>query len=216
MLDVDAEAAECPATKRVLELWTLMLERPEIWRVSDGDVSCMLELRELATAEEMRGRGVGLQLALAAREVAADVGAPAYKIDCTSQYRFEFGAGTRVPTSCRRAHTPVSTNTSCFVLCKARLGCFSSKIAEKIGMKKVFSVQYASLLGESGKPIFQPPRPHVEVGVRGPCPVLTQRGRHVLKRYLRRRPSTLKNSVRTASTNSEANFEERRTPAQAR
>ncbi|XP_034239108.1 uncharacterized protein LOC117644031 [Thrips palmi] len=123
----DAEAADCPATKRVLELWTMMLERPEIWRVSDGDVRCMLELRELATSEDMRGRGVGLQLALAAREVAADVGAPAYKIDCTSQY--------------------------------------SANIAQKLGMKKVFSVPYASHLGEGGKPIFTPPCPHVEAAV---------------------------------------------------
>jgi GNAT superfamily N-acetyltransferase len=63
-----------------------MLERPEVW--GDPELGCMLELRELATDRAVRGHGVGLQLALASREVAADVGAPAFKIDCTSHYRF--------------------------------------------------------------------------------------------------------------------------------
>ncbi|KAK3926782.1 Dopamine N-acetyltransferase [Frankliniella fusca] len=82
-----AEQVDCPATRRVLELWSMMLERPEIWSGQDPEGSCMLELRELASDKAVRGLGVGLQLALAAREVAADVGACAYKIDCTSQYR---------------------------------------------------------------------------------------------------------------------------------
>lgn len=122
-----AEQADCPATRRVLELWSLMLERPEIWSGQDPEGCCMLELRELATDQAVRGLGVGLQLALAAREVAADVGAPAYKIDCTSQY--------------------------------------SGKIAEKLGMKKVFSLKYADFLDSDGKPMFQPPCPHVEAAV---------------------------------------------------
>ncbi|KAE8751525.1 hypothetical protein FOCC_FOCC001772 [Frankliniella occidentalis] len=122
-----AEQADCPATRRVLELWSLMLERPEIWSGQDPEGCCMLELRELATDQAVRGLGVGLQLALAAREVAADVGAPAYKIDCTSQY--------------------------------------SGKIAEKLGMKKVFSLKYADFLDSDGKPLFQPPCPHVEAAV---------------------------------------------------